>query len=206
MTCSMVSISLHLTPVYKCGGGSDGCAPRETQEQKTVPKTNTSPSHLRRPSSYRARAARAATPTQLATTLPAPEVAAEEEVELLEELVPVAVPLALEPEEEEAVAEASEEAEVPVAEAVALALPLLAVDEAVPVESAPVLDAEAVDEPDAVADAEEEEDEPESEDSVTLNWFYTTGSCQRANSTEAFDTGFSSLPTARRSARSWCRW
>lgn len=128
--------------------------------------------------------------------------AAEEEVELLEELVPVAVPLALEPEEAVAEAEASEEAEVPVAEAVALALPLLAVDEAVPVESAPVLDAEAVDEPDAVADAEEEEDEP----SVTLNWFYTTGSCQQMNSRETFGTGVSSLPTERRSARSWCRW
>lgn len=125
------------------------------------------------PSSYRARAARAATPTQLATILPAPEEAADEEVELLEELVPVAVPVALPlAGADEPVAEADEEPELDVAVAVALAEPLLAVDEAVPVESAPVLD--AVDEPDAVedADAEEEEDEP----SVMLNWFYRRAS------------------------------
>lgn len=123
-------------------------------------------------SPYRARAARAATPTQLATTLPAPEAAVAVEVELLEELVPEAVPLALEdePEVAEAVAEPELADDVPVA--VALAEPLLAVDEAVPVESAPVLDAEAVDEPDAVADAEEEEDELVP--SVMLNWFYKT--------------------------------
>lgn len=115
-------------------------------------------------------------PTQLATTLPAPEDAAAVEVELLELLEPEAVPLALElPEEEVPVADAVAEAELPEDVAVALALPLLAVDEAVPVEeSAPVPDAEAVDEPDAVADAEEEEDEPVLP-SVMLNWFYMTG-------------------------------
>lgn len=93
--------------------------------------------------------------------------AAEEEVDELELLVPVAVPLALEPSEDEAVDEASDEAELLVPVAVALALAPLAVDEAVPVESAPVLDEVAVEEPDAVEDAEEEGDEP----SVTLNWF-----------------------------------
>lgn len=111
-------------------------------------------------------------PNQLATTLPAPEEAADEEVELLEELEPVAVPLALEPEVEEPVAVASAEAELPVAVAVALELPLLAVDEAVPVESAPVLEAEAVDEPDAVEDAEEEDELVVP--SVMLNWFCRT--------------------------------
>lgn len=86
--------------------------------------------------------------------------------------VPVALPLA-EADEPDAVAEADEEPELEVPVAVALAEPLLAVDEAVPVESAPVLD--AVDEPEeavADADAEEEEDEP----SVMLNWFYRSGS------------------------------
>lgn len=113
--------------------------------------------------------------------MPAPDAATAVEVELLEELVPEAVPLALLPladEDEPEVAEALDEAPLSVGVAVALAEPLLAEEEdeeAVPVESAPVLDAEAVDEPDAVADAEEEEDEP----SVTLNWFYRAGECQQ---------------------------
>lgn len=128
------------------------------------------------PSSYRARAARAATPNQLATTFPAPEAATAVEVELLELLLPVAVPLAVELPVADPVAEASVAVELPEDVAVALALP--AVDEAVPVESAPVL--VAVDEPDAVADAEEEEDELDS-DSVMLNWFYTAGSYQHMN-------------------------
>lgn len=103
--------------------------------------------------------------------------------------VPVALPLA-EADEPDAVAEADEEPELEVPVAVALAEPLLAVDEAVPVESAPVLD--AVDEPEAVADAdaEEEEDEP----SVMLNWFYMGGSISAHDSVFFYKTwvlGFS---------------
>lgn len=110
--------------------------------------------------------------------MPAPEAATAVEVELLEELVPEAVPVALElSEDEPEVAEALAEPELAVDEAVALAEAPLAVDEAVPVESAPVLD--AVDEADAVADAEEEEDELESEPSVMLNWFYMAGGYQQ---------------------------
>lgn len=139
-------------------------------------------------SSHRARAARAATPNQLATTFPAPDAATAVEVELLELLVPEAVPLAVELPVADPVADPVAEASVAVElpEAVAVALELAAVDEAVPVESAPVL--VAVDEPEAVADAEEEEDELDS-DSVMLNWFYTAVSYQHMNSLRDLDGG-----------------